>query len=308
MTYAAAQTAFPNLRLAVREEYESLSDYELADVVARTVGMSAADAEGWLSNLGRTFTQFAPGIAQGALSGALGGAALGPVGAIGGAILGGVGGALGAGGGGRPAAPGGTAGAPAAGGLLQLLGNPTVRQALFSMLLGPSLGRPSVPVGATGTPVPVGAFANLIREAADQALDQYETVGGFAEGREGGESMPEYLTEAKNNGADVGNALVRGVVLAKLLEQPTYVPVAPMAVAPVQYAPTQPPPGQPATAAMPPAAAPTAFEPAPQYGTPDLGIGRPLMPTQSEAVARQLAEQQFQETLTEVFELNGSAL
>jgi len=234
MSYADAltvsSTAFPNLRMAASEEYESLSDAEFAQVIGRSLGVPADYVENWLSNFGRAFQQVGPGIAQGAVSGAMGGAALGPWGMLGGAVLGGLGGALGGGRGGSspspaaprpmpsPTAPGGTAGAPAAGALMQMLGNPSVQQALMSMLLGPRTGRESVEVGPTRTPVPVAAFAELLREAADHALSQYERVGGA----DAAESMPEYLAEARDRGNDTGNALVRGVILAKLLEPPVY--------------------------------------------------------------------------------------
>lgn len=315
-----ANTNFPYLRGAAREEYESLTDAEFAQVVGRSLGIPAEYAEGWLSNLGRTFQQYAPGVARGALGGAMGGAALGPWGMLGGAVLGGLGSALGGARGrggaappgppqapGLPAAPGG---APAAGALMQLLGNPSMRQALMSMLLGPRTGRESIEVGPTATRVPVAAFAELLREAADQALSQYEQVGG----PDVAESMPEYLAVERERGNDTGNALVRGVILAKLLEPPPfgYVPAAPaVPVAPVAYAPVAPAvlgagaaPGAPAAPAAPVVAA--GFEPAPTYSTPDLGIGQQI-PTQSEAAARQLAEHRFQESLAEIFELDGYA-
>jgi hypothetical protein len=319
MSYVA--TVFPNLRLAASKEYESLPDEAFAQVVGRSLGIPAEYAENWLSNFGRAFQQAAPGIAQGALSGAMGGAALGPWGMLGGAVLGGLGaglsGARGGAGGAAPAPaqpavrpgapPGAPAGAPAAGALMSLLGNPALQQALMSMLLGPRTGRESVEVGPSRTPVPVAAFAELLREAADQALNQYEQVGGA----DVAESMPEYLAEARDRGNDTGNALVRGLVLAKLLEPPFgYVPAAPVVpvapVAPVAYgAAPAPAPGQAPTPAAPAAPAPIiggGFEPAPTYSTPDLGIGQPI---QAEAIVQQLAQYRFDESLDEIFELNG---
>jgi hypothetical protein len=197
---------------------------------------------------------------------------------------------------------------------MSLLGNPALQQALMSMLLGPRTGRESVEVGPSRTPVPVAAFAELLREAADQALNQYEQVGGA----DVAESMPEYLVEARDRGNDTGNALVRGLVLAKLLEPPFgYVPAAPVVpvapVAPVAYTAAPAAPGTAAgPAASPTPGAPAApvvaggFEPAPTYSTPDLGIGQPIqIPTQSEAMVRQLAQHRFEESLEEIFELNG---
>jgi hypothetical protein len=315
-------TNFTYLREAANEEYESLSDAEFAQVVGRSLGVPAELAESWLSNLGRTFQQYAPGVAQGALSGAMGGAALGPWGMLGGAMLGGLGTALGGARGGAPApgsprppqapSPGAPAGAPAAGSLMQLIANPAVQQALMSMLLGPRTGRESIEVGPSRTRVPVAAFAELLREAADQALSQYEQVGGA----DVAESMPDYLVEGQRQGNDTGNALVRGVLLARLLEPPFgYVPAVPAVpvtpVAPVTYGPAAP--GAPSAPAAPTApgapAAPVGvggFEPAPTYSTPDLGIGQ-QPPTQSEAMARQLARHRFQESLDAIFELNGYA-
>ena len=252
----------------------------------------------------------------------MGGAALGPWGMLGGAVLGGLGGALGGSRGGaapgpapapalsqpppsQPAMPGApaAAGAPAAGALMQLLSNPALQQALMSMMLGPRTGRESVEVGPTATRVPVAAFAELIREAADQALSQYEQIGGA----DVAESMPEYLEQARDRGNDTGNALVRGLVLARLLEPPFgYVPATPAVavtpVAPIAYAPAAP-----VTPAAPAGRAGW-FEPPPTYGTPDLGIGQPIqLPTQAEAIARQLAQHRFEESLDAIFELNGSA-
>jgi hypothetical protein len=196
---------------------------------------------------------------------------------------------------------------------MSLLGNPALQQALMSMLLGPRTGRESVEVGPSRIPVPVAAFAELLREAADQALNQYEQIGGA----DVTESMPEYLVEARDRGNDTGNALVRGVILAKLLEPPFgYVPTAPVVpvapVAPVAYAAApapgagqapSPTPGAPATPAPVIGAG---FEPAPTYSTPDLGIGQPIqLPTQAEAMVRQLAQHRFEESLDEIFELNG---
>jgi len=121
------------------------------------------------------------------------------------------------------------------------------------------------------------------------------------------------LAEARDRGADTGNALVRGVVLARLLEPPV-VPVAPAIpvapVAPVAYAPAAP--GMPAAPAVPVApviATPGAFEPAPVYSTPDLGIGQPItLPTQAaDAMAAALRQEAFEASLEEIFDLDGYA-
>jgi hypothetical protein len=326
-------TQFENLREVVSEDYEGLSDPELAQIVTETLGISAIAAEDWLSSIGHTVQQYGPAFAQGAAGGAATGMVGGPWGALAGGLIGGVSNVLSSGAGGaqpRPAAaqpapgptgqapaPSGAAAAPATGAtgtapaaasLLQLMNNPTVQQALFSMLLGRN-GRDTVPAGATGTRVPVAAVAELVREAADAALTQYQGAVGsrFAD------SLPEYLAEARDRGADTGNALVRGIVLARLLEPPV-VPVAPAIpvapVAPVAYAPAAP--GMPAAPAVPVApviATPGAFEPAPLYSTPDLGIGQPItLPTQAaDAMAAALRQEAFEASLEEIFDLDGYA-
>jgi hypothetical protein len=326
MAYTPMYTRYPELRGVVRPEYESLSDPELANVVAAEVGISADFVENWLSNLGRTVSRIAPGVLSGALQGAVSGAPFGgPFGALAGAVLGGVGGALRA-----PAAPGApgvpagppaptpaaqTPGVPAAGALMQLLGNPDTQRALMSMFLGPRLGAPTVNVA--GQNVPVAEFANLLREAADQTLTQHDLAGG---GAEAGEELPEYLDAERRRGSDTGDPLVRGVVLAKLLDQPTYVPVptAPPPQTTVVYgqpgtAPVAQPgapsaPGGPVPPGAPPAVDPFAFEPVPQYGTPDLGISQPIAMQVAERAARQRSERTFQENLESVFELDEAVL
>jgi hypothetical protein len=68
------------------------------------------------------------------------------------------------------AAPGATPkhGSSAAAQLLQLTQNPDVLKSLASLALG-AMGRSSVPVGASGQQVPVGAFMNMLGSLAAQA-------------------------------------------------------------------------------------------------------------------------------------------
>jgi hypothetical protein len=316
MAHPRTFTAYPRVREVVSPEYESLSDQELASVIASEAGVTAEFVENWLSNIGRAITHYAPGVLSGIATGAVSGAPFGgPIGALAGGLLGGITGAM------RTPPPGAqptpgpgapvTAGAPAAGALMQMFANPSVRQALMSMLMGPRVGAPTVAVGREG--VPVAAFANMIREAADQALAQYELAGGAPESDQ---DLPGYLEADRRRGADTGSAFVRGVVLAKLLDQPTYVPVA---ATPPQTTVVYPQPGTVATAQpgvpgaapMPvapgaapgPTVDPYGFEPPPQYGTPDLGIGQPI-PTQAERAATRRNEAVFQETLDAIFELD----
>ena len=310
MSYAPFETritAFPSLRQAIRPEYESLSDPELANVVTRQLGISADLAENWLSDIGKVFQQVAP-IARTILpfTGPWGMAASAGIGALSGLL-----------GGGQRPTPGQPPGspmpgvaapppgaAPAAGTIMQLLSNPAVVQALQAMLLGPGLGRQTVPVGPRETAVPVGEVANLIRVAANQAIAQYEAAGGIVESGVEGEELPEYLAEARQQGSDTGNALVRGVILAKLLDQPPvgYVPVtAAQPQTTVVYPPATTPPQPGVTTPTPAVVAPGAFEPIPVYTTPDLGIGQPI-PSQS-AERRAAMEQEFSESLDEIFDL-----
>jgi hypothetical protein len=318
MAYEAIHTVFPNLREVVGPDYQSLPDPELGEAVAEVLGMPAEIAENWLANLGRTLAQRAPAILSGAVQGGVAGAPFGgPLGAGVGALFGGITGALTGGPRpGAPAAPGAAPGpaqpvpvgprapgVPAAGALLQLFANPDAQRALMSMLLGPKVGAPNVSVG--GTAVPVADMAELIRAAAERALVQYELAD--EEWETGDEA--EYR-EADRRRRSKGDPFLRGVVVAKLLDQPTYVPAAPTPpMAPTQptvvYPPATGPPPGPAAPAPTPAAPPAmpaapepppgadpGFEPTPQYGTPDLGIGQPI-PTEA-----------FEETLDSIFELD----
>jgi hypothetical protein len=325
MAYSATVTRFPRLREAAAPWLESVSDPEFEGVVRQRLGIPADVAENWLSDFGRAFAQRGPGIAQGALAGGLSGAGLGLPGIIGGALVGGLGAGLtqqpagaatppAAAGPRPPTPPGPGGGAPAAGTVLQLLSNPDLQKALFSVFMGKGVGRESVEVA--GERVPAAEFVNLLRQAADQALEQYAA----GESETAAEDLPEYLAEARRRGNDVGDPFVRGVVLAKLLDQPTYVPVAPppapaptvvYPAAPTGYAPPAQTPVAPAPAApaagAPPAPDPYAFEPVPTYSTPDLGIGQPI-PTQSyaERAARARRQLAFEQSLDEIFELGGT--
>ena len=84
-------------------------------------------------------------------------------------------------------------------------------QALSSMLLG-QLGRPNVQVGST--PVPVGAFTNLLGVLANQAASEYIARTSIAS-----ESVPQYMAdyagEAKGDPAVPGD---RANALYELLE------------------------------------------------------------------------------------------
>lgn len=318
MAYTSTATRFPNVRQVVAAPLVQASDGELASVVQERLGVPAEMAEsflGTLGSIGSTLLQRAPAIASGAAAGA-------PFGGLPGALVGGVLGGLT---GGPPPSkgpapvPAGPAprpgtGAPAAGALLSLLNNPDMGRALMSMLLGRGVGREDIEVA--GERVPPAEFVNLVRQAADQALEQYGAEGY------GAEDLPEYLAAERRRGNDVGDPFVRGVVLAKLLDQPTYVPVTPApspaptvvyppaSGSPAGYAVPATAPGAPAPgsgAAGAPAADPYAFEPVPTYTTPDLGIGQPI-PTQAfgERAARARRQYAFEQSLEAIFDLPES--
>src|SRR5437667_2097560 len=77
--------------------------------------------------------------------------------------------------------------APAAGQLMQTMLRPETMQALMSMLMGQH-GRANVQVGST--PVPVGAFTNLLGVLANQAASEYNAATSTAR-----DTLPEYLRD-----------------------------------------------------------------------------------------------------------------
>jgi hypothetical protein len=196
------QEEYPAVHRALAPEYRSLSRPQIEAIIGSTLGEGVGldEAEGFFDDVGRAlggvahaaapFIQRAlPGIA----SGAMGGAALGPLGMFGGALLGGLGSALGGGGGAHPAPPspsGAPAGLPAApslgapapagaiGQLLAALGSPTVQQALSSMMLG-NAGARSVPA-ASGGQLPVAAITSLLGMLANRASAEWEATAGEA--------------------------------------------------------------------------------------------------------------------------------
>lgn len=202
--------------------------------------------------VGQVAQRALPGIVSGATTGA----ALGPWGALGGALIGGVTSALSGGGrpGGAPApARGGgalgaiasaaapaiaglagsggpvgaiaSAAAPAlagiagggnpAGALLSVLQNPQVLQSLMSLAMG-SAGRQTVPVGASQTPVPTSAVANLIGQLGSGAFAQAEAVA------EPSEALPAYLYKEGQLAVDPGAPEQRAARLLEMLSETTY--------------------------------------------------------------------------------------
>lgn len=161
------------------------------------------------------------GGAGGVLQGILGGGGAGGLGQVAQTALGALGGPAGAVGG-APATgiaqtgPGALdrlgRGTPAAGQLINLLGSREMKRALQAMMLSP-IGRQSVPVA--GTPVPVGAFANLLGTVANQAQAEFNAMLGPQP-----EGFPEYLVESTGEfRCDPVDPAQRAEVLWQMLQQ-----------------------------------------------------------------------------------------
>jgi hypothetical protein len=199
----AAGSDYQGLRQVLAPPYRN---WEAGDIEAlfESYNLSAEDIEGFfdtLKDIGKAVVSVAPAILP--VAGTVVGSAFG--GPLGGAL----GGALGQAAGGAiskatapqpqtppPAAPGvqiprvpqsPPGAAPMAGQLMQTMFRPEMIQSLMSMLLG-QLGRPNVTVGST--PVPVGAFTNLLGAMANQAQAEYNAASPSV--REG---LPEYLRD-----------------------------------------------------------------------------------------------------------------
>ncbi|SIO69253.1 hypothetical protein SAMN05444172_5536 [Burkholderia sp. GAS332] len=108
---------------------------------------------------------------------------------------------------------GGPPGSPAAGQLVQVLGQPSLMQALMSMVLGPNAGSASVPVGRSGTQVPVSAFANLLGSLASKAFSQTEAMAAPSS------RLPEYLYQEGVLAVDPANPDQRAERLMALMQE-----------------------------------------------------------------------------------------
>jgi hypothetical protein len=193
-----------------------------------------------VNSIGRAVAPRLGNIAQGAISGATTGAALGPWGMLAGALgggaigglsapgrpggagpvpgsagaLGGIAGLMGGGGAAGGVSQllgafggGGRAGGGPAGALLGLLAQPQVTQALMSMMLGSS-GSRTVPVA--GRTVPVAAIANMIGHFANAAAAEYEKAYGVPEA----ETLPGLPAAADS--AERAQALADAIALEAL--------------------------------------------------------------------------------------------
>lgn len=208
-------TSYPQLRQQLSPEYAEASDQRI-EAVLRNRNIDAEAMEGFLSDLGRVASSVGQAVVKAApsvlpVAGQIVGTAFGgPVGAAIGGQLGSLaGGAIGAATGQRPAAGGGLPGigaipglgsllgSPAAGQLLQTLFRPQTIQALTSMALGP-LGKPNISIA--GTPVPVGAFGNLLSTLAGRAEAEYNESVASTRGTVP-RYMQDYAGEAKGDPA-----------------------------------------------------------------------------------------------------------
>lgn len=191
--------------------YRNLPPRDL-EAILGNANISAEDMENFLQtlgNIGRSVVGALPQVLPTVLP-VVGTALGGPLGGAAGAALGGVVGSLLGPGqqqqgprpapqpqqqGPRPApqqpsAPPLLGGAPpAASQLLTTLLRPETLQALISMLMGPA-GRSTIPVG--NTPVPVGAFTNLLGVLANNAAAEHDALVA-ASSTAAGQGVPRYL-------------------------------------------------------------------------------------------------------------------
>lgn len=187
-------TIYPNIRENINPDYAKLSDQKI-EALLEYQNIDAESMEGFFNDLGKFAASAGKAVVSAApsilpVAGSIVGTAFGgPVGAAIGGQLGSLaGGAIGAATGQRPAGPApGAPGSPAAGQLLQTIVRPETLQALMSMFMGP-MGRPNIPV--KGTPVPAGAFSNLLGVLANQAASEYNASLARVNG-----SVPEYLRD-----------------------------------------------------------------------------------------------------------------
>jgi len=223
--FSESEHDYEELRILLAPEYADLPPEELEELFEQTLGMYPEDVEDFLKDLGRGLRSVGKAVAPAlpAVGTVVGTAFGGPVG-------GAVGGIAGRAAGGAltpqrpprrpvrrprsvspPPQPPIAPAAPATAQLLQVLARPEVLQALMSMLLGPS-GRRHVPVA--GTPVPVGAFTNLLGVLANRAAAEYNVLAAPS-----GEDIPRYLLDV--NGEFLVDPAVpeeRAAVLLGLLE------------------------------------------------------------------------------------------
>ena len=307
MVYEAyTGTAFPHLRTAVRPDLAALPDAQLGEAIAGELGADAAALEDFMSGLrsfGNAVAARLPAIAQGAVTGASTGAVAGPYGALigglGGAVVGGL--TAPAPGATQPPSPAPRPPAGATASLMGLLANPMVQQALMQMMMGRA-GAPQVSL-PRGEQVPVAAFAELVREVADQALAEPQSAYGFGESQD----LPEYLAEWDRRRTGVrDDPTLRAAILLKALEPPqqavpvvttpAWTPAPAPAMAPTTWATGPAVPGVPGA---PPTPGTAPGEPFVTYVPPDIGGTGPTVYTVDEN-ARALADWEFEQAIEEI--------
>jgi hypothetical protein len=227
------QTDYPNLRKYLDPKYQGLSDQRL-ETLLRRQSIDAESMEGFFDDLGKFAASAGKAVLKAApsilpVAGQVVGTAFGgPVGAAIGGSLGSLAGqAVGAATGQKPSPGGGGAGgfagilgglggllggSSAAGQMLQTVLKPQTMQALGSMALG-AMGNPNVSVG--GTPVPVGAFGNLLKVLAGRMEAEYNAVTAR------GEAAPEWLQDYSGfpkTRVDPAQSEARAAELLEMLE------------------------------------------------------------------------------------------
>jgi hypothetical protein len=114
----------------------------------------------------------------------------------------------------QPVAPQMAGAQPAAAQLLQTIFRPEVLQALIAMLMGQA-GRQNIPVGPANTPVPLGAFTNMLGVMANQASAEYNATVGA-----NGETIPRYLRDFTGEvESDIAVPEYRARVLFEMLQE-----------------------------------------------------------------------------------------
>jgi hypothetical protein len=227
------QTDYPNLRKYLDPKYQGLSDQRL-ETLLRRQSVDAESMEGFFDDLGKFASSAGKAVLKAApsilpVAGQVVGTAFGgPVGAAIGGSLGSLAGrGIGAATGQKPGPGGGGAGgfagilgglggllggSSAAGQMLQTVLKPQTMQALGSMALG-AMGKPNIPVG--GTPVPVGAFGNLLKVLSGRMEAEYNAVTARSE------AAPEWLQDYSGlpkRGVDPAQSETRAAELLEMLE------------------------------------------------------------------------------------------
>lgn len=145
--------------------------------------IGSAFAKGGARGGAAAFGQALPGLVSGIAGGAGGGGMAGQLGGLFGRAGGMPRGLLGA----APQVAGTLSslfgGSSAAGQLASAMNRPEIQQALGAMRLGP-MGRPTIPVGSTQTPVPTGQFAQMLSQLLGQAAQEWTEAAGDTEAAE----------------------------------------------------------------------------------------------------------------------------